>query len=305
MDYKKLLSNRNLRIWLIQCMDFVPDSIMVRVQYKIKTGRKLNLANPKRYTEKLQWYKLYYRDALMSQCVDKYKVRQYIAECGCEDLLNQLYGVYDRFDQISFAELPERFVIKDTLGGGGNSVILCHDKQNLDLQKLENDIRRWQHKTQRKHPGREWVYDNGDNRIIIEKMIDSNVEAGGLIDYKFFCFNGKVSYLYVIADREVGDKAGIAVYDRDYRRINCMRVDEKALERTIPKPGNFEQMVSLAEKIAKPFPHARVDFYNPDGKIIFGEITFFDGSGYMKYDPDEFDFELGEKFILPVKNYKA
>ncbi len=299
MDYKKIIKNRNLRIKIMQMLSFVPDEIMVKIQYRMKTGRKLNLKNPQRFTEKLQWYKLYYRDPLMAQCADKYEVRKFVEECGLEHILNEMYGIYNNPEEIDFSKLPDSFVIKDTLGGGGNSIILVKDKNELDIEKTRAQMWEWVNQpANKKHPGREWVYDGRKHRIIIEKFIESDENQGGLIDYKFFCFNGKAEYLYVIADRKVGEKAGFGIYDANYNRLNVCRLDEQPLKRNIEKPENYEQLRKLAEMLSEPFPETRIDFYNLNGKVTFGEITFFDGSGYMMFEPDEFDYELGKKFLI-------
>lgn len=298
MDYKTIIKNRKLRLQILKMFDFVPDPIVVRIQYRIKTGRRLNLKNAKRYTEKIQYYKLYYRDVIMQKCVDKFKVREYVRRCGYEEILNPIVGVYNNVEEINFESLPNEFVIKDTLGWGGTSVIIVKDKNHTDLDKLKKMATEWI-RPRRKHPGREWVYDKQKNRILIDTYIPSNRENGGLVDYKFFCFQGKVRYLYLIADRTIGERAGLAIYDRDFNRLPYFRPDEQPLKRNIKKPDNYEKMIICAEKLSKPFPHARIDLYDQDGKIIFGEITFFDGSGYMKFEPDEFDFMLGDCFILP------
>ncbi len=120
------------------------------------------------------------------------------------------------------------------------------------------------------------------------------------MDYKFHCFNGNVKYLYIIADRDMGDKCGLGIYTIDFERIDAIRADEKPLSRNIEKPYNFEEMVKIAKNLSSDFPHVRVDLYNVEGKIIFGEFTFYDASGYMRFSPDSFDFELGEEFVLPV-----
>ena len=128
-------------------------------------------------------------------------------------------------------------------------------------------------------------------------------EEGGLIDYKFFCFNGKPEFLYVLADRKVGDKAGLGVFNADtYEKLNVVRCDEKPLERVVEKPQVYDKMYEIAQILSKPFPESRIDLYCIDNKVYFGEITFFDGSGYMKFAPDEFDFTIGDKFILPERN---
>lgn len=299
MDYKKLIKSRAVRIKLMRFFSFVPDKWMVKIQYRIKTGRKLNLKNPQRYTEKLQWYKLNYHDPLMAKCVDKYEVREYVKQVGLENILNSIYGVYNSPEEVDWNQLPDQFVAKDMLGGGGNDVLICKDKSKLNKTEFYELLARWTQPVKGKHPGREWVYDNAKHRILIEKYIPSNPQDGGLIDYKFFCFSGKAKFLYVIADRDLGNGAGLGIFDRGFSRLPYERADERPLKRNIQRPRNYEQMIECAEKLAKPFPHARIDLYNQNGCIVFGEITFFDGSGYMKFSPDEFDLILGNEFILP------
>lgn len=298
IDYKKIIKSRNLRILLLNLLSFIPDKWMIILQYRIKLGFWPNLKNPKRFTEKLQWYKLYYRDPIMKLCVDKYDVRDYIESIGLKHILNECYGVYDNAEDVEFDKLPNQFVLKDTLGGGGNSVIICKDKSNANLDLLRLKMKKWTQSYTKKNAGREWVYDGRKHRIVAESLIPSDVSKGGLIDYKFFCFKGKFEYLYVIADRKVGEKAGIGIFNRFYEKLNVERCDEAPLTRNIEKPKNFEKMVDVAEKISSHFPEARIDLYNVEGKILFGEITFFDGSGYMTFSNDNFDFEMGEKFQL-------
>ncbi len=302
-EIEKIIKSRKLRIRILQMLSFIPDKIMLKIQYRMKTGRKLNLQNPQRYTEKLQWYKLYWRDPLMKQCADKYEVRKYVAECGLGETLNELYGVYDSPDEIDFDKLPDSFVLKDTLGGGGNFVIIVKDKSVVDLKQIKQTMREWVNgPVKKKHFSREWVYAGRKHRIIAEKYIESDPAAGGLIDYKFFCFDGKAEYLYVIADRKLGEKAELGIYTADFKKRDVIRLDEAPLARDVKKPENFDGLKRTVEVLAKPFPHARVDLYDVNGKIYFGEITFFDGSGYMTYEPDAFDYELGEKFVLPKGN---
>lgn len=298
MDYKKMIKSRENRMKILNLFSWVPDKIMIKIQYRIKLGRKLNLKNPQRYTEKLQWYKLNYKNPIMKKCVDKYEVRKYIKEIGCSEILNELYGIYNSTEEIDFDKLPNSFVIKDTLGGGGNSVIIVKDKSKLDIEKTKKQMNSWMNNITKKNPGREWVYDNQKHRIIIEKFIDSNIDDGGLIDYKFFCFSGKVEYVYGIADRKVGKKAGLGIFDKNFNLLPYHRLDEEKLKRKLEKPKNYDQMIKYAERLSENFPHARIDLYNIDGKIIFGEITFFDGSGYFKFQPDNFDYILGRQFNI-------
>ena len=302
MDYKKIIKNKKVRLQILKLLSFIPDKQMIQLQYYIKLHRKCNLKNPQRYTEKLQWYKLYYRTSLMRQCADKWEVRKYVEECGLSDILIPTVGVFDKVEDIDFAKLPEKFVIKDTLGGGGNEVIICKDKTKFDREEAVRKMKEWMARgSSYKAGGREWVYGGREHRVIVENFIDSISDEGGLIDYKFFCFYGRVEYLYVIADRRMGKKARLGIFTPDYKKLEVVRCDEEPLRREIPKPRNYEEMVHIVETLSKPFPAARIDLYNIEGKILFGEITFFDGSGYMSFAPDEFDFVMGEKFVLPEK----
>lgn len=294
----KLIS-RKLRCKILQLLNFIPDKPMVRLQYSMKTGVLLNLNNPTRFTEKLQFYKLFYRDPVMKQCVDKYDVRDYIRKKGYGDTLNECLGIYNSPEEVDFDALPGKFVAKDTLGGGGNAVVLVKDKLNLDIAKLKKQMQSWvDEPSDKKHPGREWVYDGRKHRIIIEKFIESDPEKGGLIDYKFFCNYGETKFIYVLADRVLGKSVGLSILTPDFQLMPVSRADEKPLTRDIPKPENYEELKAIAEALAKPFPEARIDLYDVEGKIYFGEITFFDGSGYMTFTPDEYDKILGDMFTF-------
>lgn len=307
MDYKKIIKSRSLRLKILEFLSFIPDKLMLKIQYRMKTGRKLNLKNPQRFTEKLQWYKLYYKDPRMISCVDKYDVRDYVRSKGLEEILIPCYGVYDSADEINWESLPNQFVMKDTLGGGGASVVIVTDKNKDNIEELKAKCREWTSvDAHAKSGGREWPYYSGKNhRIIIEKYIESDKESGGLVDYKFFCFDGKAAYLYVVADRDVGNGAGIGIYDSGFRRTDVQRVDERPLKRFVEKPENYEELKKVAEVLSDQYPEVRIDLYDIDGEIRFGELTFFDGSGYMKFDPDKFDFKLGECFKIPRGGYGA
>ena len=303
MDYKKLIKSREVRIKIMQLLSFIPDKWMVQLQYRIKTGRKLDLKNPQRYTEKLQWYKLYYRDPLMAQCADKFDVRAYVKECGFESILNECYGVFDSPDEIKYEDLPKSFVIKDTLGGGGNSIILVQDKTKIDWNATRDQMRKWVSESIKvKNPGREWVYDGKKHRIIIEKMLLGD-ETGDLPDYKFFCFDGEPYCLYMMKNYTQHHSEGILGFlTPDFKLMAAHRADFAPMKEQPKKPEHFEEMVKMARGLSKGFPHVRVDFYNIDGQIVFGEMTFFNASGYTQFDPDEFDFELGKVFDISTLN---
>lgn len=297
MNYKKIIKSQKLRLKLLKITEFIPDKLMIKLQYKIATGNKLNLKEPKRFTEKLQWYKLYYRKPLLTQCADKYEVREYIKEKGLEDILVPLYGVYNSSKDIKFENLPNKFVLKTSNGSHTN--ILCEDKSKIDISNVREVLDEWLNKRPVK-AGREWAYYNIKPRIICEKYLEKD-ENNDLIDYKFYCFNGKVYCLEVIAERYFEDGMKIGIYDLEFNRLPYKDSDGGELRYDIEKPNNFEKMIEIAEKLSEDFPQVRVDLYNIEGKIVFGELTFYDGSGYSKYIPDEFDFILGKQFKLPNK----
>lgn len=286
-----------MRLAILELLRFVPNKTMLKIQYKIKNGRKLNLKNPVRYTEKLQWYKLNYRNPIMHQCVDKYEVREFIKQKGLEDILVKLYAKYDSAKEIDFDALPDSFVIKTTSGGGGLNVIVCPDKSKLDFKEIKEKLR--SKKIKSRTGGREWAYYGLKPGVIVEELLvnEENPEAG-VNDYKIFCYNGKAKYIIVDVDRYIGHKRNF--YDVDWNNLNATS-DCPASDREIEKPQNFEKMIEVAEKLSEGFPYVRVDLYNVSGKIYFGELTFYPWSGYVQFEPDELDFMFGEDFELRKK----
>lgn len=295
MNYKSFIPNQELRLKILRLTDFVPDKQMIKLQYRISSGRKLNLKKPERFTEKLQWYKLNHRDPLMIQCSDKYKVREYIISKGYENILVPLYGVYDRAEDIDFEKLPSKFVLKTTNGSHTN--ILCEDKNKLNIELTVKTLNEWLTKRSSKL-GREWAYYDIQPRIICEAYLEKD-ENNDLIDYKFFCFNGHPFSLYVITERFLEDGIKLGIYDTKFNRLPYKRSDIRGLTTDAVKPGNFDEMIEIAKKLSEDFPHVRVDLYNIDGKIYFGELTFYTAGGYQNYEPDEFDLMLGKQFNLP------
>ncbi len=297
MDYKKFIKSRRLRLSILRMFSWLPDEMMLKLQYRIKMGRKLNLHHPMRYTEKVQWYKLNYKDPVMIQCVDKYDVREYIKEKGLENILNECYAVYDSADDIDFDALPNQFVMKNTLGMGGTSVVICKDKKSADLETLRKTANDWIREGAKKTGGLEWPYYSGKKpRIIFERYLDPGIEQG-LIDYKFMCFDGKPVYCFYLCDRDLGVSVKEGICDDKlnmlpYSEIGDVRPDNILI------PKNYQKMLEIASVLSKDFPHVRVDLYNIKGSVVFGELTFFDASGYGQYDPDEFDFILGSHFLI-------
>jgi hypothetical protein len=294
MDYRKIIRNKETRFKVLHYLRLIPDSWMVKFQYKVKMGRKLNLKNPIRYTEKLQWYKVNYHDPLLTQCSDKYKVREYIKSKDLQNTLVNLYAVYDDPNQISIDNLPEKFVIKITNGCGTN--ILCQEKSSIDLNKIRHELALWM-KRDNYAVGREWSYKGIKPRIIIEEYLeDHDNNFDGINDYKFICFNGEPKYVVLDVDRHVNHKRNI--YDIDWNFID-VSTDHPNFGDIVDKPKGLEEMIEIAKVIAKDFPCVRVDLYWVNSRVYFGELTFYPWTGYVQFDPDKFDFILGEKFVLP------
>ncbi len=301
MNYKRIISSRALRAKILACLNWIPDRIMVPLQYWIHTGRKLNLKKPQRFTEKLQVYKLQYRNSEMLRCTDKYTVREFVREKGLSNILIPLIGVYDSTDMIKFDSLPEQFVAKTSDGGGGNQVFICRNKDIIDKNIFFSKLNDWMSQPKpKKQAGREWAYENGQPRRILIETLISDPKFKSLLDYKFFCFHGKVGFVYGISDRKYGETARIGIYDKEFNKLNVSRTDERPQDTPLPRPKNYDLMISIAEQLSKDFPEVRVDLYNVDGKIYFGELTFYDGSGYMGFNPDSFDFEAGELFDINI-----
>lgn len=301
------MSTSKLTRKLKNCVkQYTPRIILLFHNYVKRIGRMPNLKNPERFSDKQAWCILYYRDELMRTCTDKASVREYIESIGMGELLNECYGVYERVEDIAWDSLPQKFVIKHTLSGESMGIILVHDKSTLNLEETKKTLQSWLSEPPiRRATGGLWIFENIKPRIIIEKLLVEN-ETDDLPDYKFFCFNGRVHCSYFIrnstnkTDRHEGE---LGIFDRDFRLLSASCPDWNPITEQPEKPKNYEKMIEIAEKLSEPFPHVRVDLYNLDGKIIFGELTFFSNTGPELFDPDSFDYEMGKPFILPKKNY--
>lgn len=296
--YKKIIRSKKMRFKILSALRFVPDRPMLKLQYRIKSGRKLNLKNPERYTEKLQWYKLYYRDPVMQQCADKYKVRQYVKSKGLGHILNELYAVFDAPEKISFDGLPDEFILK--LSNGSSTNLSVDHKKDFDLQQVKQKFKDFASQSGAS-AGREWVYQTDSKPVIIaEKYLrDPANTNGALRDYKFLCFNGKPAYI-ICVDGRYTDHYCHVVYDTEWVKQDVV-IGESSNAANYEKPETFEEMMDIARILSADFPAARIDLYSIEGRIYFGEITFFPWSGYMEFTPDDFDLELGKRFTLPEK----
>lgn len=294
MNYKKIIRSQQLRFKILEMLKWIPDSWMLPVQYKIKLGRWPNMKTPKRWTEKLQLYKMYYRNPALPRCVDKYEVRNYIEEKGLSEHLVQLYGVWGNANDIDFDNLPKSFILKTTDGGGGETVLLVRDKTKEDYDFIRKKINSW---LGRKNvdAGREWAYTGIKKSQIIaeELLINKNNPDAGIEDFKILCFNGEPKYIIVDKDRYIDHKRNFYTTNWDRKYVTT---DHEQFENEYPKPDNLDKMLEIARRLSEDFPFVRVDLYNVDGKIYFGELTFYPWTGYVQFTPDEFDFELGDYF---------
>lgn len=278
-------------------LNWLPDRIAIKIIFYYRLGKKLDLDNPKTFNEKLQWIKLYDRRPEYVKYVDKYAVRQYIAETIGDGYLIPLLGVWDKAEDIDFTKLPDQFVLKCTHDSG--SVVFCRDKATFNQTRAIESLKKHLKKSGYIH-GREWPYKNVPRRIIAEKfMVDES--GDDLRDYKVLCFNGEPKLI------EFHRKRYTCEQTQDFYDINWNKttISQSGLSSyqvysdAVPKPEKLNEMLALSRKLAEGIPHVRVDWYSIFGKLYFGELTFFDGSGFDPFDSFEDDVMLGGWIRLP------
>lgn len=287
-DFLLYLSNFGL-------YDFWSDETYLKFMYRIKMGKKLNLKNPQTFNEKLQWLKLYNRKPEYTKMVDKYAVRKYIADTIGEEYLIPLLGVWDDPDDIDFEKLPDQFVLKCN-HNSGLGMCICQDKSKLDINKVKKELKKGL-KQDYYLPAREWPYKNVPRKVIAEKYMEDGSSDGSLRDYKIMCFNGKALYSFVCTDRFSEKGLHVTFFDRNWKVMPFER-HYPYLKEGVPKPFNYDKMLYLAEILSKNIPFVRVDFYEINKKLYFGELTFFPGSGYEEFTPEEWDLKLGKLIDL-------
>lgn len=273
------------------------DERYLKIKFHLKMGKKLNLENPQTFNEKLQWLKLYNRKDEYTMMADKYAVRDYIADKIGEEYLIPLLGVWDSANDIDFDALPKQFVLKCT-HNSGKGMCICKDKSKLDIDKVRKELNDGL-KEEYFYSGREWCYKNIKPRIVAEKYMED--ESGELKDYKFMCFNGKAKCCFVCSERFSEDGLRITIYDNEWNKMPFCRVKTPPTTTPLVKPKNYEAMIELAEVLAQNIPFSRIDFYEINNKIYFGEITFFPNSGMTGFYPEEWDYTLGSWIELPMQ----
>lgn len=273
---------------------------ILEYQFERMAGYKLNLDNPQTFNEKLQWLKLNYKNPLMTKYADKVAVRGFVKEKIGEQHLTPVIGVYDNVDDIDFDSLPEKFVAKVNWGSGQN--IIVTNKSKLDIIETKRKLRDWmQPESNHYYNFLEWVYKDIEPKIIIEEFLEAL--GNSALDYKFMCFNGKPYYCWV-------SNKNLDVQERSFYNMDWVMQDMELVEppkikakEPLAKPENFDEMVSIANKLCQDFPFIRVDLYKlNDGSLKFGELTFIPASGYSPWAPAEVDKKLGD--LIDIEQLK-
>lgn len=265
------------------------DEIYLKLLFPLKTGYRLNLTNPKTYNEKLQWLKLHYRKPIMTQLVDKYEAKEYARKIIGDEHIIESYGVWDSFDQIDFDSLPDKFVLKTTHDQGG--VVIVTNKNTFDKKAAKKKIERHL-KFEHYYLTREWPYKNVKPRVMAEALL-VNDKVGDLYDYKFLCFHGEPKVMYIAHGRNSGI-CRFDFFDMDFNRLNVESTTYPKSELIFSCPESWNLMKDLAYKLSEDFPHVRVDFYNIDGKVYFGELTFYTHGGMFPFNQQNWDYTFGD-----------
>lgn len=271
------------------------EEVLPRV-YRACMNRELDLENPVLYTEKLQWLKLYDHRPEYAVMVDKYAAKEFVTERIGAEYVIPLLGVWDRVEDIDFDSLPQRFVLKTTHDSGG--IVICKDKDRLDIPAAKKKLGYFM-KREYYDCNREWPYKNVPHRIIAEPYLEDN-RYGELRDYKFFTFGGEPKVLYIAQGRSGREETVADFFDMDFRHLP-FTIDHEMASVPPEKPENFELMKAFAAKLSEGTPQLRVDFYEVDGKVYFGEMTFFHCSGMAPFHPEAWDRTFGDWVTLPPK----
>lgn len=284
---------------LLKLSPILPDKTFLSCMVRVRCGYWPNWKNPKTYNEKLQWLKLYDRRPEYTTMVDKYAVKDYVSKIIGENYIIPTLGVWDKPEEINWESLPNRFVLKTTHGGGNTGVVICKDKTTFDRQKaidkLNDSLKQDIYRTLR-----EWPYKNVPRRIIAEQFIES--EGDDLPDYKFFCFDGEVKALFIGTERGSGD-VKFDYFDADFNHLDLVQFHPMS-GKQLPKPSNFEEMKQIASKLSQGMPHVRVDLYDVNGKIYFGELTFYHHGGVTPFHPETWDYTFGGWIELPQEKIR-
>lgn len=299
---KGLRNPKELLLYVVQTShiaDKLDDERYLKLICRLRFGKHFDLSSPKTFSEKINWLKLHNRKAIYTTMVDKYSAKQYVASIIGEKYVIPTLGVWDRPEDINWDELPNKFVLKTTHGGGSTGVVVCKDKKTFDIksasQRLNRSLRGDIYSA-----FREWPYKNVRKRIIAEKFMSSCSSdcSSDLTDYKFFCFNGKPVYCQVIRNRHT--KETIDFYDMEWNHQNFVGLNPTVRNGDEPtvRPRCLEEMIEISKKLSSGIPFLRVDLYDIDGNVFFGEMTFFPASGMGVFTPLKWNKTLGDLITI-------
>ena len=279
--------------------DLLSDELFTRLQFRAHEGSILHLKNPVTYNEKVNWLKLYDHNPIYPVLVDKYLVKDYVSEkIGSEYIIPNL-GIWDSFEDIDFSQLPNQFVLKTNHSGGNTGVVICRNKATFDYKdakrKLDISLATNTYKV-----SREWPYKNIRRRILAEQYME-DIRTSELRDYKFFCFDGTVKALFVASGRQNHKEPYFDFFDDNYNHLE-LRCDHPQAVITPEKPISFEKMKNIASTLSRGFPHMRVDLYEINGRIYFGELTLYHWEGQMKFYPNSWNYKFGSWLNLPKES---
>lgn len=293
--YSGLSLWQRIKLGLLKRMTFLPPHIYLPYYYQYYTGKVYDDDNPKEFNEKIQWLKLHYHNPLLNQLIDKYAVRAYVAERIGEQYLNDVIAVYDHPSQVDFDQLPDSFVLKGVHGYGYNLIV--PDKSQLNRCRARRLLWKWYRRNPYKR-GMQWGYKDIPPRFVAERYL-SELNQSSIIDYKINCFGGVPHFLEIHVERSNKQRHKCGYFDLNLQPMPFRDVPEKTLLTHAEKPANFELMIELAHRLSEGLPFVRVDFYNLEGRIIFGEMTFYPAGGTLDYIPDKYNRIIGDLIPLP------
>lgn len=304
---------KSIKFWpiyrrLVKLLNHCFPATVCRLRFRKYFGRKMNLNNPQDINEKISWLELYSDTSLWTRCTDKYAVRGYIKECGLEEILVKLYGKWDRAEEIEWDKLPNQFVLKTNNGSG--TVLVVGDKSKLDIPKTIFQFNQMLHQVD-SVPTTEFHYQGIKPCIIAEELLvadeDERKWTTSIVDYKIWCFNGKVDSIWTCTNRD-NEGTDVALFDREWNyrpEASIFNNHYREQKHLTPKPVCLDEMIRVAEILSKPFPVVRVDLYAIKGKVYFGELTFTSLGGTMNFYTDQELLRMGQKIDLSaVKKIK-
>lgn len=295
MNYKKIVSSKKIRFKILSMFGWIPDKIWLKFLFRVKMGYWMDFRNPRTFNEKLQWLKIYDYKESYAKIVDKYSVKKFVTQKIGDKYVIPTIGVWNRPSEIDWSLLPDRFVLKTTDGGGNNGVVICRDKNKFDINNAIKKLSGSSVLTGaafREHP-----YDNVKKRIIAEELLVNNKSIeSDIIDYKFFCFHGEPKFLYT-SDTQ---NHKLQFLNLDWTAASFSRSDYDLYDSMPSKPEKFDEMVEIARILSKDFLHIRVDLYNVNNRIYFGELTFYTCGGFIPFTSLEDDIKIGNYLTLPI-----